>query len=427
MESKVPDLGEGIVAHHEQHKTDIKYMIQSIGEAKKSERHNKTEKEPLVGAVVVTSIGEVYCAHRSEIKKGDHAEYTLFEKYKTTVNFHGATLFTTLEPCTTRNHPKVPCAHWIWKYGISKVFVGILDPNPDICGHGIQYLRDQSIMVELYPDFLQSEIMDINKFFMHSFVDNHLRLVSYSCPAKYTGSSSWDLSQLVLQFWGDPAPTMVDMQHLRVEYARSTGLHGVILHKAEQVLNPGAGDSPQVNHQPVALREISLRARIKFRNTSSVPLDVSFSDASGELKSTLSTNPPAENTQLRYKVCPVTKDAVLHPKEEMDIAANVYLSIHVPKDIDDTRFAFAKVLFEGSDSLEQIVFDVAEIPGLTIGIRFFDGTEESREFSIRIENPEEIPRPKSPLDERFLKEWDLMEQELYKAPLNRLKPWVRRL
>lgn len=120
---------------------------------------------PLVGALVVKS-GEVLgVAHRGQFTPGEHAEYTLLERKLGAADLTGATLFTTLEPCTQRNRPKIPCADRVIERGIAKVYIGTMDPNPDITGQGCLRLRQSSVEIALYPGELMSRIEEANKAF----------------------------------------------------------------------------------------------------------------------------------------------------------------------------------------------------------------------------------------------------------------------
>ena len=85
---------------------------------------------PLVGAVIVKDnriIGEGY----HEYFGGPHAEVNAFENAKEDVE--GATMYVTLEPCS--HYGKTPpCADAIVRNKISKVVIGMIDPNPIVAG-----------------------------------------------------------------------------------------------------------------------------------------------------------------------------------------------------------------------------------------------------------------------------------------------------
>lgn len=148
-------------------------MALAIEEAKKCEPEpgrDPGSPTPMVGAVVVDAKGNVLGkAYRGENKPGEHAEYTLLEGKLKHATLAGLTLYTTLEPCTARNHPKKACVDRVIRRKFKRVVIGTLDPNRTVLGLGVKKLRHANIAVELFDNDLMSKYEEINR----DFIDSH--------------------------------------------------------------------------------------------------------------------------------------------------------------------------------------------------------------------------------------------------------------
>jgi pyrimidine deaminase RibD-like protein len=147
---------------------DLQAMTEAIRQAEKS--ICETGKiNPKVGAVIVKDNRIIGSAFRGELKSGEHAEFTLLEKKFRDQILAGATIYTTLEPCTSRNPPKIPCVERIISRKFSKVLIGMLDPNQKICGRGILALRHANIEVNLFPCDLMAQLEELNRDFIRYY------------------------------------------------------------------------------------------------------------------------------------------------------------------------------------------------------------------------------------------------------------------
>lgn len=149
-------------------------MKLAISEAEKCVNQYSDREDPKVGGVVVSADGKLIAsAHRGEpvngenSKKaaGDHCEFTLLIKKCKGRELKDATVFTTLEPCTSRSHGKMPCAEHLINADVRRVIIGMVDPNPLICGRGIGRLRSKGIDVMLFPDRYANMVETQNKKF----------------------------------------------------------------------------------------------------------------------------------------------------------------------------------------------------------------------------------------------------------------------
>ncbi|MGB3479195.1 MAG: ATP-binding protein [bacterium] len=148
-------------------KKDRKFMEIAVNEMKYSRSQGRSKPDPMVGVVVVSKKGEkIFQNHRSYYNLGEHGEYTLLQKDLPNEDLIGCTIYVTLEPCIRRNNPKKSCSHWIVERGISRVVIGILDPNPNIYNKGVTYLKKYGIIVDFFDYDLVEEIKIYNREFL---------------------------------------------------------------------------------------------------------------------------------------------------------------------------------------------------------------------------------------------------------------------
>jgi ATP-dependent DNA helicase RecG len=139
--------------------TPRELMELAVAEMLKSKGEHKDKTDPKVGAVLSTPDGVlVEMAHRGEARKGEHAEFTLFDKKLLAKNVEGYTLYTTLEPCVDRNPPKKGCTYRTINARVGKVIVGHLDPDINVAGVGVELLEKEGIKVEYFDKDLEERI-----------------------------------------------------------------------------------------------------------------------------------------------------------------------------------------------------------------------------------------------------------------------------
>jgi len=151
-----------------------------------------THPNPMVGAVIVEDgrvVGEGFHA----LAGGDHAEVAAIKNLGRPPA-PGATLFVTLEPCSTEGRTGA-CTEAILAAGVKRVVVGARDPNPAHAGQGTTQLREAG--VEVQEGVLAEDCTDLNIIFNHwitrqsSFFAGKVATTMDGKIACRTGASKW--------------------------------------------------------------------------------------------------------------------------------------------------------------------------------------------------------------------------------------------
>ncbi|RRJ94486.1 bifunctional diaminohydroxyphosphoribosylaminopyrimidine deaminase/5-amino-6-(5-phosphoribosylamino)uracil reductase RibD [Opitutaceae bacterium TAV4] len=134
------------------------FMWQALALARRA--WGNTHPNPMVGAIIVED-GAVAAEGWHARDGGPHAERVALAALGRAPK-PGATLYVTLEPCSTHGRTGA-CCDAIIEAGIRRVVVGATDPNPDHAGAG--YARLRAAGVEVITGVRERECADLNLIF----------------------------------------------------------------------------------------------------------------------------------------------------------------------------------------------------------------------------------------------------------------------
>ncbi len=139
---------------------DKEFMLEALALARMG--WGLTTPNPMVGAVIVRDgeiIGRGYHSKAGEA----HAEINaLSDAVRHGHDCTGSTMYVTLEPCCTFGKTP-PCTDAIKKAKISRVVIGVTDPNPVHSGKGVEILRQSGIEVAVGVE--KNACTEINQHF----------------------------------------------------------------------------------------------------------------------------------------------------------------------------------------------------------------------------------------------------------------------
>jgi diaminohydroxyphosphoribosylaminopyrimidine deaminase/5-amino-6-(5-phosphoribosylamino)uracil reductase len=151
----------------------------------------QTAPNPLVGSVVVQQgqvVGEGFHPGAGQ----PHAE--VFALRAAGSKALGATLYVNLEPCNHYGRTP-PCTEAVIAAGVTHVVVGMVDPNPQVAGRGIDRLRQAGITVTVGVE--ESACQQLNEPFIYRMLHQRpLGILKYAMTldgkiATTTGHSAW--------------------------------------------------------------------------------------------------------------------------------------------------------------------------------------------------------------------------------------------
>lgn len=169
---------------------DSSYMMQALSLARKG--HYSCRPNPRVGCVLVSNGGVVVGEGWHERAGLGHAEVNALQQAGDKAQ--AATAYVTLEPCC--HHGRTPpCTEALVSAGIQRVVIAMQDPNPQVAGKGIQFLRAAGL--DVVEGVLSAEAAALNQGFIkrmrtgRPFVRSKLAMSLDGRTAMSSGESQW--------------------------------------------------------------------------------------------------------------------------------------------------------------------------------------------------------------------------------------------
>ena len=145
--------------HPDRTEEDLHYLRQAIA---LSRRCTPCATSYRVGAVIVTRSGDRFTGYTHETSPTHHAEQEAILKATAAgADLHGASIYSSMEPCSTRSSEPESCSELILRHGFSRTVFALYEPSCFVCCEGAVRLRKGDVEVRVYPQ-LAGEVRAIN-------------------------------------------------------------------------------------------------------------------------------------------------------------------------------------------------------------------------------------------------------------------------
>ena len=155
MVNTIQDIVGATVASHE----DGMHLVLRLAEL----GEGKVSPNPMVGCVVVRSGTVIGTGFHARVGQWHAERAALMDMKSRGVSAEGTTLYVNLEPCCHSGRTP-PCTDIILEMGVSRVVVGMRDPDPRMAGEGLAILKRAG--VEVVVEVLEEECRKLN----HSYL-----------------------------------------------------------------------------------------------------------------------------------------------------------------------------------------------------------------------------------------------------------------
>ena len=177
--------------------TDIEYMQRVLSLAEKGLR--TTQPNPRVGCVIVNDgqiVGEGFHHTAGELHAERIALLAAGERAR------GSTVYVNMEPCCHQGRTP-PCTDGLIDAGVARVVAAMADPNPRVCGAGVELLSNAGI--EVTQGVLEEDALWLNRGFVSRMSRKRpwVRLKTAATldgkTAAFDGTSKWITSAVARQ------------------------------------------------------------------------------------------------------------------------------------------------------------------------------------------------------------------------------------